>query len=190
MAVVDGIRYSVNGAVPEDKGEPYTAWVHSSQWNDYEGNVTIPETFTIGDETFVVVGVDDGAFEKSDIRSVTIPKTVKSIDSYAFANCKNLEEIYSAITEVNDTRVSATAFEGSVAQAVLYVPIGTKELYEAADGWKLFKNIVEMDHEDSEGIVTVEKLFAAEKYYDLHGRTVLRPNRGIYVKEGKIVVVK
>ena len=396
MAVVDGIRYSVNGAVPEDKGEPYTAWVQSSQWNDYKGNVTIPETFTIGDEAFVVVGIDDGAFEKSNIRSVTIPKTVKYIDSYAFANCKNLEEIYSAITEVNDTGVSATAFEGSAAQAVLYVPIGTKELYEAADvwkqfttiietdmavnidgfyyafissevfeeeyrgegyfpltrntyiaivmatptgmvpysgdiiipssvsyggntynveaimkdafigtgitsitlpttlrvigadafaecrnlkevvipegvveiceeafvesynikrielpstlskiwdeafadctglkevvshmenpfgirddvfrlndahneritlyvpkgckpkyevtdGWKLFKNIVEMDHEDSEGIVTVEKLSAAEKYYDLQGRTVLRPNRGIYVKEGKIVVVK
>ena len=33
----------------------------------------------------------------------------------------------------------------NASQATLYVPVGSKETYEAADYWKEFKEIVEME---------------------------------------------
>ena len=144
VAVVDGIRYSVNGAVPIEEGEDaYTAWVHRpSKWDKYEGDIVIPEILTIGEESFTVEGIDDGAFAKSQITSVTIPSTVNYIDDRAFSNCQLLQSVTSYIMEPED---ESDAFVNIPTGATLYVPNGTKSLYEAAGGWNQFTNIVEME---------------------------------------------
>lgn len=49
---------------------------------------------------------------------------------------------------------------------------------------------INLNNSTTTEIVSAEKLSAEEKYYDLQGRAVVKPGRGIYVKERKKVVVK
>ena len=60
--------------------------------NSYTGDVVIPESVTAGN-TFVVSGIQAQAFINSSITSVTIPNSVKSIESEAFFGCSGLTSI-------------------------------------------------------------------------------------------------
>ena len=102
-------------------------------------SVTIPNSVTsIGRSAF---------FGCSGLTSVTIPNSVTSIGNWAFRDCSGLTEVVSLIEEpfeINE-RVFATYIEGNYVftDATLFVPVGTKEKYEATGGWNLFKNIEE-----------------------------------------------
>ncbi|MBR0049464.1 MAG: leucine-rich repeat protein [Prevotella sp.] len=77
-----------------------------------------------------------------NIEVITIPKSVESIEGAAFYGCPNLKIVKSFIEE---PFVPGYACFWKISKdATLYVPIGTKAKYEATDGWKDFKNIVEM----------------------------------------------
>lgn len=76
------------------------------------------------------------------IEEITIPKSVESIENAAFYWCANLKTVKSFIEE--PFVPGYISFERIPKDATLYVPVGTKELYEATDGWKNFLNIVEM----------------------------------------------
>jgi len=92
---------------------------------------------------------------------------------------------------------------GSVyVNTIVYVPIGTKTLYQERDCWKDFFLIEEMDTKDmwnGKGIpnedpttvktIGLEKEFN-NKIYDLQGRCVTKTIKGIYIKDGKKVVKK
>ena len=88
------------------------------------------------------------------ITSVKIPKSVTSIGALAFVNCNGLEKITTLIEQ--PFAIKATTFatfnmgSSEIINAILYVPVGTKEKYEATDGWKEFKNIVEMESENKD----------------------------------------
>lgn len=69
-----------------------------------------------------------------------------SIGSWAFSGCSGLTEVRSFIVE--PFYINTYVFPNA-SQATLYVPIGTKEKYEATDGWKEFKEIVEMELEST-----------------------------------------
>lgn len=85
---------------------------------------------------------------------------------------------------------------------ILYVPIGAKTLYQEHDCWKDFFLIEEMDTNDMwngngipngnpTNIKTI--IFNKEtenKIYDLQGRCISKPVKGIYIKDGKKVVIK
>ena len=63
--------------------------------------------------------------------------------------------------------------------ATLYVPEGTKTLYEAAKGWSVFPSIVEVE---SIGVTDVHKNFASLKeYYTIDGRRTNKMQRGINI---------
>lgn len=173
-AIVNGLRYSVD--VPEENGAPYTAWVKSSKWKDYSGDVVIPEVFTIGDESFSVVGIDDGAFAESQITSVTIPSTVSSIDDHAFYNCSALRSVTSYIMEPKN---ESDAFINIPVGAILYVPQGTKDVYSQKGGWKLFQRIEEID---PMGIVTISSDSVTPKdYYSAGGERLNSQRKGLNI---------
>lgn len=102
--------------------------------------ISIPNSVkNIGKESF-------GACQ--NVKTIHIPNSLTSIDEYAFSGCNSLETVISDI-EV-PFEISETTFQNYdedkyvFTDATLYVPIGTKALYESTPGWNLFKNIVEM----------------------------------------------
>lgn len=80
--------------------------------------------------------------ECNGLKSIIIPKSVTSIGNSAFLDCKNLTTIISEI---------ATPFafgdilsSNKYSQTTLIVPKNTKDAYQATDGWKKFTKIVEV----------------------------------------------
>ena len=84
----------------------------------------------------------------TNLRSITIGSSVANLAKEAFKGCENLEMITSLIREPFE--ILSSVFEGISKNATLYVPAGTKALYEVTEGWKNFKNIVEMEPEPYE----------------------------------------
>ena len=126
-----------------------------------EESVEIPESVTIDGEEYDVTGIAPNAFEGNEtLKEVSIPATVTSIGENAFGGCKNLSDIWcysenpielgnkvQARTRAGEmVSVAATVFaEVDLETCVLHVPAGSKELYEAAEGWGEFANIVEIE---------------------------------------------
>ena len=73
--------------------------------------------------------------------------------------------------------------------ATLYVPKDAKNEYETTSGWRDFANIVEGT---PTGItsVTSDKETLNAPIYDLNGRRLTEPQKGINIIGGKKVVVK
>ena len=117
-------------------------------------SVTIPNSvITIGEQAF---------WDCNDLISVTIPNSVTSIGGGAFADCTKLQEVRSFIEEpfeiLNDVfeNYAGKANDATFTTATLYVPVGTKAKYEAAQGWKNFKTIIETTYiEPIEGEMTI-----------------------------------
>ncbi len=123
------------------------------------------------------------------LASVTIPNSVRSIGDMAFSQCMDITEIY-AISETPATLDYYTFSMTDISSATLYVPVGSKEAYQAADYWKEFGNIVEMDFTAIEDIPADDALHGVnDVYYDLRGRCVSEPTKGgIYIHNGKKVL--
>ena len=79
-----------------------------------------------------------------DLVSVAIPSTIMNIGANAFDWCNALITVY--IYKTEPIRITSTVFPKR-ANATLYVPAGCKEAYEAANVWKDFKEIIEMEPE-------------------------------------------
>ena len=174
-----------------------------------EGNVTIPslangyEVTTIGTYAFYhcnarsfeipssVTKIEKNAFEDcNSLQRIKLPNSIKAIDSWAFSSSENLEIVISEIERPFDLLTEwRNPFGGISANAILYVPNGTKEEYEAKAGWKeAFSKIVEGDP------TAIERIHAErevnDKVYTLSGQRLKAPRRGINIIGGKKVLVK
>ena len=76
------------------------------------------------------------------LTSITIPNSVTSIGERTFYRCPNLTSVTVGIPI--PLAINYDMFINR-ANATLYVPAGCKAAYEAADVWKDFKEIIEMD---------------------------------------------
>ena len=122
------------------------------------------------------------------LASVTIPNSVRSIGDMVFSQCMDITEIY-AMSETPATLDYYTFSMTDISFATLYVPVGSKEAYQAADYWHEFGNIVEMDFTAIEDTLVDDTLCGVnDAYYDLQGRRVGEPAKGcIYIHKGKKV---
>ena len=92
--------------------------------------------------------IGNSAFEQlHNLESFTIPSWITSIGDRAFADCYNMKDITSEIEDPSAVTMGRDVFSNynQNIQRTLYVPSGTKAAYEAADGWKGFKEIVEKE---------------------------------------------
>jgi len=98
--------------------------------------VTLPSTLTT---------IDNYAFNScSKITSIVLPENVRKIGTGAFVGCSSLTAVTVSSANPADIRLVGTVFTAnSIKNATLYVPLGTKELYAAADTWKDFGEIKE-----------------------------------------------
>lgn len=79
------------------------------------------------------------------LQNVSFGSALHKISDQAFANCTALREMRLPVADPATIEVDATAFRNcKLADATLYVPIGSRQLYAAAPIWKDFGNIEEM----------------------------------------------
>ena len=162
-------------------------------------SVTIPNSVTsIGGAAFEgctgltsvnipnsVTSIGGGAFYGcTGLTSITIPNSVTSIGGGAFKECTALATVIS-LNPIPPTIFSDTFNNYS---AILQVPEGSKTDYKNADYWKNFKNIVEIDPSGVQTI-TLDKDINGP-IYDLNGRRLNEPSKGINIIGRKKVVVK
>jgi len=67
--------------------------------SEYSGAIVIPETIEYNDFTYKVTSIGVDAFSLSKITSIDIPSTVTVINSYAFENCKEINEVITHFSE-------------------------------------------------------------------------------------------
>ena len=85
----------------------------------------------------------------TSLKTITIPKSVKTIKDGALGANENLTEILSMINEPMAVTLGGGCWEGiNLDEITLYVPKGTKGLYQATEGWNVFKNITEVFNVD------------------------------------------
>ena len=124
--------------------------------------VTIPNSVkTIGQQAFwacsgltsivlpdQIATIEQYTFDGcSSLTSLSIPSSVTSIEEFAFNDCRGLKEVRSYIKVPFE--IPTSCFNNvNTASIPLYVPARTKAKYEATEGWKLFKNIIEMEGSD------------------------------------------
>ena len=98
-------------------------------------------------------------YECKNLTAISIPQTVNTIGYASFEYATNLMSV--TVFKEQPVRISKCFTDETFQNGTLYIPYGTKSLYEAADGWKLFQNIVEMDatidytYDSTKGVLTV-----------------------------------
>jgi len=133
-------------------------------------------------------------FWPQNLKKVTIPASVNSIDGYAFS-CDSAHMIDTIICKISEPiEISGSVFYSDLYDyvlcdhAILVVPDGAKEKYKAAKTWKIFKNIVEESEVTGINEINADNTPATEndKIYDLQGRRLdMIPENGMYIKGGK-----
>ncbi|MBO7231137.1 MAG: leucine-rich repeat domain-containing protein, partial [Bacteroidaceae bacterium] len=134
-----------------------------------------------------VTNVGNNAFDScSNLETLCISNTIESIGAKAFANCNKILEI--KIGAKIAIEASEDIFNKIVYNnACLYVPSGRKFAYEKTSPWKNFY-ILEMDYTGIDEVKGEDE--NVEVVYDLQGRKVETPTKGIYIINGKKKLVK
>lgn len=141
--------------------------------------IAIPENVTrIGTDSFA---------DCDSLSRVTIPNKITSIGSYAFGLTPKLTTVISHIEEPFD--IDDNVFEDETYEnGTLYVHEGCKEKYKLRAGWSRFRNIIEGSPTDIHSTSTRRN--TVQNIYNLHGRHISIPPKGIYIQNGKKFVVK
>lgn len=95
--------------------------------------ITLPNSLTT---------IGERAFSSSGLTSIVFPSSVTTIGESAFSYTNTLKQVEASWTTPLEI-ASNTFYETSLRERVLYVPVGTKSLYESAMGWEDFNTIVE-----------------------------------------------
>ncbi len=89
----DGIYYNIISTNPARVEVTYLT-SNNNNYNNYSGEVNIPETVTHGGTTYTVTAIGAHAFDMcKSLTAVTIPNTVTNINDYAFHYCQSLTSI-------------------------------------------------------------------------------------------------
>lgn len=78
------------------------------------------------------------------LTEIEIPQNASFAGSHFIWGCTNLTQVISHIMEPEDIDIQTFPIADGVYPTTLYVPAGTKSLYEQCEGWSEFQNIVEM----------------------------------------------
>lgn len=188
VTIPDFVVFHGAGFWPDD---PWYADYSSPEGEEYWEN-TLTSYSYIPDTLYKAVKICNGVF-RSQMQSLTIPKTIKNIEDNAFAYINKPENLISVISYIeNPFDIDDNVFDKkSYASATLTVPNGCAEKYHNAEGWKNFFHIVEFQDSETTHIRNVCQFTEQRKtIYNLSGQRVNAPHKGIYIVGGKKVIVK
>lgn len=137
-----------------------------------------------------VTALGDNAFRECQyLEEYTIPEWITSIGINAFMHCSGLTKLYSYIKQ--PFKVAPTTFENVPTNfATLYVPKGTKEIYQVAEGWNVFTNILEIENSNVKDISMGKQNFTS--VYKLNGQRAedATKSKGVMIRNKKKYIVK
>ena len=159
---VDGIYYNITSSTDKTVAVTFRGNDYSSYYDEYSGEVKIPESVTYNGNTYSVTSIGDYAFQScssltsvelpnsvtsigewafsycSSLTSVEIGNSVTSIGNYAFSNCENLKKLIS-YAEAPPVCLGWSVFYGvNTQECILQVPEKSISAYQQADLWKEF----------------------------------------------------
>ena len=92
--VFNGIYYKIISEEEQTVAVTFRGETSTTYENEYSGEIVIPETVTLNGKTYTVTEIGDEAFAIcTELTSVTIPNSVKRVNSYAFYGCANLTSV-------------------------------------------------------------------------------------------------
>lgn len=175
--VVDGMAYSL---VESNMSAKLTM----APDFDYHGDIVVPQTIQVRDKTYSVLSIDSYAFQDADIRSISLPEGLLSLNYCAFFNCQNLTTITlpSSLIRVGDGAFYGTGLTSIVCLAEnppillpgsfyeiprnipIHVPAGSETDYMEADYWEEFTNIIPTLF-NADGTVDMELSLVGDEYH-------------------------
>jgi len=137
--------------------------------------------------------IGEGAFQGcSSLTRITLPESLTRIGNDAFKDISTLTHVYCHAKV--PFAIDEHAFNY---KCILHVPAGCREDYMAADGWKNFAIIVDniphgMTGDETGLMPAVQNGHdgASERLYDLQGHPADGTQPGIYILNGKKVLMK
>ena len=133
--------------------------------------------------------IELAAFYGSGLTTISIPAGVTTVAKSAFQNCSNLKDVYCWATTL--PTAGNYVFRDIAADATLHVPAEALEAYQSTYPWNEINHIVAINEAESITHHLSPITQHPSALYDLQGRKVTgTATRGIYVKDGKKVVVK
>ena len=126
-------------------------------------------------------------YGKTTLDSLTIGVDVTEIGGYAFSGCDSLTSIISYA--VTPPTCASTSFEGVETTIPVTVPKESVADYQTAEVWKDFTNFIGADLTSIDNPET-EVLHSKDIIYDLSGRRVENPTKGVYIVNGRKVVIR
>lgn len=122
------------------------------------------------------------------LTSITIPANVMNIEAGAFNQCSGLKQLISN-AEIPPVCGSKVFNLVNKQNCILFVPNDSKSAYREADQWKDFLTIE--DNSDVENAIkSVRDNHKNTIFYDLSGRRVQQPSSGLFIKNGKKLMIK
>ncbi len=128
----------------------------------------------------------------SNLISIIIGNGVTRIYGQAFAGCQNLTDVYCYAERVPTIYSSwGNPFEGSyVEYATLHVPENSINSYRMTAPWNSFGTIVPLTDEDAITEIMVSESANEKAYYDILGRRILTPQKGLNITNGRKMLVR
>ena len=139
-------------------------------------SVSIPEGVTT---------IGEHAFRKCySLTKVVIPSSVTEIGNYAFRACSYLKNVYCYTEDIPLT--NSTAFnESPISSATLHVPATSIEEYKRTAPWSGFGTIVALTEQEIADVIEDVKTTTEIVRYDIHGRQISTPQKGINIIQFK-----
>lgn len=138
-----------------------------------------------------VTTIDINAFRGCGFKSIDIPESVTYIGDWAFADSGKLTKMIFRITDLSKVKMGGGVFREVPSEAILYVPKGMVDKYKTTAPWNHFADVREIGSDSETSIHTIDASASDDSvYYNLQGQRVEHPTKGLYIKNGKIVLIK
>ena len=167
-----------------------------------------------------ITKIGDYGFCGSGLERIDVPEGTDSIGRFCFSNCINMTSCNLPSSLVYLSRLS---FDGNInlkdiwvfnqtpdniiydssvrifddttkENAVLHVPKGTIDKYKSLFEWKKFKNIVEIENNESAIVPIIYNIDSGKEsdssYFNLNGQRLSSPQKGINIKNGKKIFIR
>jgi len=93
------------------------------------------------------------AFEDSRLQSISLPESIKTLETNIFNGCSKLSKLIINVENPNEIEINKDCFNGfNKSNCKLIVPNGCKDMYSTHSMFRDFSAIEEMDTEDGETI--------------------------------------